>query len=1215
MASKSFRILKKRYVGFSRFVGRYGLQLGSALLAANVVFNLMTYDQPVKINTARIEDRLRASEEQFDRLADAWFYSPSKDFFVQHLWDILERDEYAALDPRHGVEVYLFGPDSLVFWTTSSTVSTDELRRHIRPGPRLDTVGNAIVVTASRTIGKHAAVLNVRLKRRYPYENLFLRNTYNPYVFDEPNIALENPSSEEGLAIKGTEGEVLFRIRPGINRKVPLVSSILGWAGVFLIALGFLNQMAVLTRKRNRVVYVFAGGAGLILLRWLTYVLNVPVAAGELFQPLFTYGKPFVTSLGNILVNAVLTLMYLGFVYHSRHRIKTFFLRLGPVGKWGAEVAYVLAYVGITVLFHYIKTILIFDSAIQFGLYKILSINLMSMVSYLAVIVLVAVRVMLLYMVFDFFPKRLHIPLIVAINAVMLALVVPINTVSYDMGYLLLVSQIVISVVLIVFRNRHSNTSYYLIISILTLYLTLMIFYANRMNQNANQALLMSYLTKDRDVDAESTLRHFFYDYDFRRPVDSVRTDVERRLMPRLPRYRVGFLVDSAQLDPSRYRQPSDSVRRLRAQMELVGHRIGAQNVPVTMLQDNSGIMVYVVRHPLSPLYITVYVKRDLQNFVLSRITVRDSARQTMFKDYSYARYCKGFLTESSGDYKYDLYFKRRLQPETTSEILQNNYKHLVYTTKNDNVLIVSTPEISTVSIFSLFAYIFLLLTIGEFIILSPTSYPSPFKHVRNRISSKIRLVIVGVIVLSTVCFIFFMLSFYVSREKSLEISNMVRQVEVILNSCNDRRTVLPMDREEAETWTSTSHSVFGLDMIIYDRNGTMLSISDNTICRDGIIGDKMPPRVYENLKYGNIYKIYTSTEFLGTLDFTTITTPIETSGVTRGYMAVPFLKDNSQINQNRYSLIISILNISVMIIVVSMLISAVLYNQIARPLAVVSQAIRNINLRKKIPSKGISDKKDEIGTLIVQYNRMIEELEENYRTISRIERETAWKQMAQQVAHEIKNPLTPMKLKIQMTKRLKDAGDPRWTDRIESLFSSLLDQIDLLARIANEFSSFGRMEDHKPQKIAMGDMLSKLQIFYSNSSAIQVVFVDETDRPLFVYADYDALWRGFVNICSNAIYAIGQKKGGRVLIGLFREGDRAIVTIADNGSGIPDSEKDKIFQPHFTTKKSGSGLGLAITKQTILNYGGDIYFKSQLGEGTTFIILLPLYHEEDANE
>jgi nitrogen fixation/metabolism regulation signal transduction histidine kinase len=248
----------------------------------------------------------------------------------------------------------------------------------------------------------------------------------------------------------------------------------------------------------------------------------------------------------------------------------------------------------------------------------------------------------------------------------------------------------------------------------------------------------------------------------------------------------------------------------------------------------------------------------------------------------------------------------------------------------------------------------------------------------------------------------------------------------------------------------------------------------------------------------------------------------------------------------------------------------------------------------------------DEIGLLISQYNKMILELEESSARLAEGERQGAWKEMAKQVAHEIKNPLTPMKLSLQHLQYAIQRKDEQLEEKIKKTTELLITQIDSLSAMAEEFSSFAKMPEPRMEKTDLSVVLdSVIHLFEKEEN---VVFdVVSLPQETYVMADQHQLGRVFTNILKNAVQAIPEDCKGLIRIRANTTDSRVVISIEDNGSGIPETLRKQIFSPNFSTKNSGMGLGLAISKRIVELFGGNIDFQSVEGKGTTFFVQLPL--------
>ncbi len=253
----------------------------------------------------------------------------------------------------------------------------------------------------------------------------------------------------------------------------------------------------------------------------------------------------------------------------------------------------------------------------------------------------------------------------------------------------------------------------------------------------------------------------------------------------------------------------------------------------------------------------------------------------------------------------------------------------------------------------------------------------------------------------------------------------------------------------------------------------------------------------------------------------------------------------------------------------------------------------------------------DEIGSLVKEYNKKVDELAVSADLLARSERESAWREMAKQIAHEIKNPLTPMKLNIQHLQRARGRGK-EYNEYIERVTSILIEQIDTLSNIATEFSNFAQIPNARNQVFELAGQMKKVIGLFETHDKATIKFNYEGCENIKVNADREQLSRAIINLIKNAIQAFPEENNGKIVITLSRKEDTAIIAVTDNGSGIPLELRDKLFGPSFTTKTSGMGLGLAIVKNIVENFSGRVWFETELEKGTTFYIEIPVYENEN---
>ncbi len=309
-------------------------------------------------------------------------------------------------------------------------------------------------------------------------------------------------------------------------------------------------------------------------------------------------------------------------------------------------------------------------------------------------------------------------------------------------------------------------------------------------------------------------------------------------------------------------------------------------------------------------------------------------------------------------------------------------------------------------------------------------------------------------------------------------------------------------------------------------------------------------------------------------------------------------------------SLVVTTVNLYVFLFLLIILVSFAISNTFTEPLEIIKNHLSGVQVGK-INKKISWRSNDEIGSLIQEYNTMIAKVEESAVALAKSERESAWREMAKQVAHEIKNPLTPMKLSVQQLIRSWINKDPNIEERFDKTTKILINRIESLSQIATEFSQFARMPIPVNEKMMIEDSIQEIVGLYSNSDKAKIILdLNTEDTP--IKADKEQVSRAFNNLIKNAIQAIPAEREGLIEINTHYKEDHIEIQIKDNGSGIPEDIRDKIFTPNFSTKSSGMGLGLAIVSRIIQNSSGNIWFDTELEEGTIFYIEFPLFNDDE---
>ena len=322
------------------------------------------------------------------------------------------------------------------------------------------------------------------------------------------------------------------------------------------------------------------------------------------------------------------------------------------------------------------------------------------------------------------------------------------------------------------------------------------------------------------------------------------------------------------------------------------------------------------------------------------------------------------------------------------------------------------------------------------------------------------------------------------------------------------------------------------------------------------------------------------------------------------GILNIPYVEDDGFYETELREFLLRLSQVYSFMLVIAFALAYFLASYITKSLKTISDKINETSLNQKNEKIVIEANSKEINSLINAYNQMVDKLEESASMLAQSEREQAWREMAKQVAHEIKNPLTPMRLTVQSFQRKFDPNDPELKQKLNDYSKTMIQQIDTMSSVASAFSNFASMPAQQNENLNVVDVVElALDIFNED----YIVF-ESNKEEIISKIDRTQLIRIITNLVKNATQSIPEDQEEKhVLVSVNEEEDNVIISVKDNGIGINPENIDYIFEPKFTTKTSGMGLGLGIIKNIIENYKGTITFETEPGKGSTFIVSLPI--------
>jgi len=410
----------------------------------------------------------------------------------------------------------------------------------------------------------------------------------------------------------------------------------------------------------------------------------------------------------------------------------------------------------------------------------------------------------------------------------------------------------------------------------------------------------------------------------------------------------------------------------------------------------------------------------------------------------------------------------------------------------------------------------------------------------------------------------------------------------------------MPMILQENDKIYEISQ-VHDMQLNVYDLSGKLLIKSNESFFRD-TTNVQIPKHIVKELENSRS-KRYLQRSQVNDQKFQSSYTYITDNKFKRlAILYLPYLQDDDLLQKDLNDFLVKLGEVYLFMFLIAILMSYFLSKYITKSLKIVSQKIIDTRLDKRLQKIQIDNASEEIYALVSAYNSMIDELEESAVKLATGEREQAWREMAKQVAHEIKNPLTPMRLTVQSFQRKFDPEDPNVHQKLDEYTNTLIHQIDTMSAIASAFSNFAKMPAQQNEILNVPKIVKlALDIFNEN----YIVFLSEKEEILAKF-DRTQLIRVVTNLVKNATQALMEEENPKILVEVSEDDSMVIIRVSDNGIGISTEDKEKVFEPKFTTKSSGMGLGLAMVKNIVETYQGEITFVSEKDKGTIFTVKFP---------
>ncbi len=1156
---------------------------------------------------------------------------------------IQKKDELEKLYSKQGIAFFVFEGDLMTFWSHNA-VPVDDLKELDFPLVRLENGWYRVKIVKENDLTIAALAL---IKNEYEHQNQYLQDHFHKDFSLPENTRLNFHQLASENHVYDSEGKFLFALIFGKEIKFSQLNNYTVIALILITVLLLMVFFQKETRsllKQKLWIRPFLFLALLVVLRIFSIIMQFPgiIYNLELFTPVHYATSWLFPSLGDFLVNAIL-LTYLFYFLNQKVSFKNILTpSLSGFQKSIIGLLVILFVLSSALLVTIGLSGLVLHSNILFNLNNVFELSYLSLTGYL----IAALLLFTFYLISD---KAIGVLSLMKIDnnwliKIIVFSLLPFLFLSYQQSqnFDLILILWPFPILFTIWWIKTKQNKIYNFSSVLIIVLVFSIYASHVFNTYSsfkeikNRHVLVQKLAREKDPVAEFLFKEIEQEISNDRKAKTLAADFwqnreeleiylkEKYFKGFWDRYDFQITVcrpqDSLLVNPIEQQVNCDDF--FQSLISNTGQQIEGSNL--YYLDNNSGRISYLARlavHAFQPnksiqfLFLEIDSKFKPEGTGYPELLLDESEiiQTPDISDYSFAKYKNGKLVSKSGTYPYSIFSTPYSVDEENLHLFdRENYNHLIYSPEKSTSIILSLPSKTGLDRLTAFSYLFTFFSIILLLVLFFNHFPFDYTLFWYDFKTRIQSVLIGTVILSILLFgagtVYYIQKQYNQKNKNL-ISEKINSVLIELENLLSNETELSLEKEDHLSQQLIKFSnVFFTDINLYDLEGNILASSQKDIFETGLRGRKMNTTAYSRMAVQNKTK-FIQNENIGKLNYLSAYIPLfNINGELLAYLNLPYFAKQNELEKEISFFLITLINIYVFLFVLSVIIAIFLSNFITGPLLLIRTKLRDVKLGKS-NELIVWNGKDEIGSLVKEYNRMILELSESANRLAQSERESAWREMAKQVAHEIKNPLTPMKLSIQHLERARKDNAPDFEQKLERLTHTLIEQIDTLANIANEFSSFAKMPGKIPEPLDIKELArSSVDLFKGSQEAIITLEI-LTEKELTIRADKGQLLRVFNNLIKNAIQSIPFDREGKIEIKLVPDNDfkNILVSIKDNGTGISNDQKLKIFTPNFTTKTTGTGLGLSIVKNIVEDSGGKIWFETDEVQGTTFYFNLPI--------
>ncbi|MEO5967698.1 MAG: HAMP domain-containing sensor histidine kinase [Ferruginibacter sp.] len=1160
-----------------------------------------------------------------------------KDYFI-YFYSISKEKEY-----------------QLKFWNTQSVFPNWSLL-YLNGNSGFVKLQNGYYVWNIITNKNFKAIALIPVKWNYIITNEYLKNNFAVNESISLNYDLI-AGSQDGFSVNSIYGDRLFNVIQKSYESIVKnnIASVVLIIIAFFIILIFIQLIAsYISKEINKplgyIFFIFLIAA----LRIISYREDFPInfRQFELFDPSVYSSNPILRSLGDLLINSALFVWVTLFLRAEIQDKQVQLQKYSFVQKWamlifGSLVIIVATYVGT-----YTIRSLVADSQISFDVLNFFSLNFYSIIGFI-VLCCIAIGYFFFCQIIIFALKPLYQSNF--LNLFLTVAIVSLIILSFRIGSISGGNDIYILAWLLCFifllNNNFLNLLASKIISsrlvfwvfLFSISITGLIIIENRSKELRNRKHYAEILATKADPSSETLINSMLTDFrenyladNFDRFLSPILNQefkdslVEGNFSGYTDRYDTKIFSFNAKEEPL-FNKDSTGYNDLNTILNTEARPTGVPNlyyydvaydkfsyISKKHLRDTSGNLLGYV-------FIIANLKRDKNDALYPVLFNRGRPNSIENSShYAFAIYNNLKLISSHNDYPFSTTIAKNTFPvEQYFIVSKYNYNELWYNAGGGRMVVIAKQNNLGVESMTLFSYIFCAFLILTAILwLLNVFFNSGFSwrkmrlkwqfNIRNQIHGTIIFICVLSFLIIGIATILFFISRYENnnREKlSMAIHIMEKEVKSSMSfGWNMRDSSARIGNEERVDLVETIKKIseiHGIDVNLYDLKGHLQASSLPLPYNKGIVSTIMDPVAYYHLHQNNEVQ-YFQKEHIGSLSYISSYKPvIDEHGYNYAYLNIPYFTSETKLKEEISNFLVTIINLNAFIFLIAGIVALFIANKITRTFSFISEEMKKINLGKK--NEVIKwARKDEIGQLVNEFNKMVSKLDESALALAKTEREDAWREMAKQIAHEIKNPLTPMKLSMQYLQKAIDMDAPNVKELTESVANTLVEQIDHLSHIASEFSQFANIENSKKEIVDINHVILNIIQLYQTDDSLDLTYSIQQGK-YFILADKTHLSRIFTNLLQNAKQAADSGDKAHVFIKEIIDGKNIIISVKDSGQGIPEEIREKIFMPNFTTKSSGTGLGLAMIKRMTEYAGGDVWFDSVVGESTTFYVKFPL--------